>query len=151
MTWLVKFYHARQSVAESACNVDGFVYVYWRQLAFHFSSRNKVHDVRYRDTYLSMCYKICVSVFRYSLGDARYPSPESASLIEEITKQQMKGVVSSTVYQAFMKKKRGPNEETEIVCDGSFDSQFTHRAWVRGYHRLYYRGRSRNLSRGILC
>lgn len=35
---------------------------------------------------------------RYSLGDARNPNPASASLIEEITKQQMEDVVSITLF-----------------------------------------------------
>lgn len=30
---------------------------------------------------------------RYSFGDARYPNPDSALLIEEITKQQMENIV----------------------------------------------------------
>ena len=32
---------------------------------------------------------------RYSFGDERSPCPESATLIEEITKQQMEGIVSN--------------------------------------------------------
>ena len=32
--------------------------------------------------------------YRYSLGDARYPNPDSASLIEDIIKQQMENIVS---------------------------------------------------------
>ena len=46
-------------------------------------------------TYLRYACNYALYKFdRYSLGDARYPNPESASLIEEITKQQMKDVVS---------------------------------------------------------
>ena len=63
---------------------------------------------------------------RYSLGDARHPNTESASLIEEITQQQTKNIVSTL-----------QDGEVYLVCIERFPTSY----WIQypiPYCKLQY-------------